>query len=197
MTNESRPRLHYGSYDSDLPEDPSPISHPARLLAAFGTGATLIGALLLPWFDYGVDSFHSSLNGLRGGNAEGLRGDTWGVYAIVVALGLIAAVASRSAAESRTRWVQLLLPALGVASLLVYAEIWLEVQQLTNAYRGEGYEVSSGAGLEAMFVGAIVCAVGGTISSLVTMRASDPDRSSDFDAPEADGAPEADDAPEA
>jgi hypothetical protein len=185
MTNESRPRLHYGSYDSDLPEDPSPISHPARLLAAFGAGATFIGALLLPWFDYGVDSFHSSLNALRSGNAVGLRGDTWGIYAIVVALGLILALASRSVAESRTRWVQVLPAALGIASMVFYAEIWLEVQQLTNAYRGAGYDVSSGAGLEVMFVGAIVCAVGGTISSVVTIRANDPDRSSDFDAPEA------------
>ena len=148
-------------HDVVLGPDPHPLRNPARFATALGAVATIVGALVLPWFDYGVDTFHSSLNAMRTGNVEGLRGDTWGVYAVVVALALIATLASRGMADSKTRWIQLLPAALGIASLLFYWEIWTEVQQLEDLYRGEGFVVSADIGLWVMLVGAVVCAVGG------------------------------------
>jgi hypothetical protein len=163
------------TYDVNLEPDPAPLRHPARLLTALGAVATMIGALVLPWFNYGVDRFHSSLNALRTGNSEGLKGDTWGVYAVAAALALIAVVASRGIAESKARWIQLLPAVLGFSGLVLYWEIAAEASQLENLYGHSGYDVSSGIGVQVMLVGAIVCAVGGIASSAVTMRNNDPD----------------------
>ena len=157
-------------YDVDLGPDPHPLRHPVRFVTALGAVATIVGALVLPWFDYGVDKFHSSLNAMRTGNTEGLRGDTWGVYAVVVALVLLATLASRGMADSKTRWIQLVPGALGIAALIFYAEIWSEVQPLEDLYRHQGYVVGAGAGLAVMLVGAIVCAVGGAASSAAAGR---------------------------
>lgn len=176
MADDHAPPPWQRTYDLNLEPDPAPLRHPARLLTAFAAGAAVIGALVLPWLDYGVDSFHSSLNALRTGNSEGLRGDTWGVYAVVVALALIAALASRSVADSETRWVQSLPAVLGIAGLVFYWLISAEAQQLADTYRSAGYDVSTGVGLHVMLVGAIVCAAGGTVSSAVNMRDNDPHR---------------------
>ena len=165
------------TYDVNLEPDPPPLRHPARLLTAIGAVATIIGALVLPWFNYGVDRFHSSLNALRTGNSEGLKGDTWGVYAVGVALALIAVVASRGIAESKARWIKLLPAVLGVIGLVFYWEIAKEAQQLAAVYGHSGYDVTSGTGVEVMLAGAIVCAVGGIASSAVTMRKDDRRRS--------------------
>jgi hypothetical protein len=164
------------TYNVDLGPDPRPLRHPARLLTAFGAVATIVGALALPWFSYGVDTFHSSLNAMRTGNSEGLDGDTWGVYAIVVALFLIAAVASRVIADSRTRWIQFIPAGLGIAALIFYLEIATEAPQLMDLYRHSGFVVTTGPGVDVMLVGAIVSTVGGIASSVVTRRANDPGR---------------------
>lgn len=176
MADDHLPPPWQRTYDLNLEPDPAPLRHPARLPTAFGAGAVVVGALVLPWLDYGVDSFHSSLNALRTGNSEGLPGDTWGIYAVVVAFALIAVLASRSVAESETRWVQLLPAVLGIAGLVFYWQISAEAQQLADTYRAAGYDVRAGVGLDVMLVGPIVCAVGGTVSSAVNMRDNHPHR---------------------
>jgi hypothetical protein len=162
------------TYDVDLGPDPHPLRHPARLLTVLGAVATIVGALVLPWFNYGVDAFHSSLNAMRTGNKEGLDGDTWGIYAIVVALFLIAAVSSRAIADSRIRWIQFIPAALGIAALVFYLEVAREVPLLVNLYQHSGFVVTDGPGLDVMLAAAIVSAVGGIASSMVTKRKNDP-----------------------
>lgn len=153
------------SGDWDLPEEPSPLRHPVRLLAAAGA-ATVVAGVLLPWIDYGVDASHASANGLTG--------DTWGILAAVTACGLVAALASRSAARSQARWVQLVPALLGLATLVFYYDASLGAQQLADSYRLSGYQVTMSVGLGVLLLGSVLCAAGGVASSALVWRNGGP-----------------------
>jgi len=147
----------------DLPGEPSPLRHPARLLAAAGAVVVVVG-VLVPWIDYGVDTFHATANGLTN--------DTWGILAGVIAGALVVVLASRSAAGSRARWVQLLPAALGLASLVVYYDASLGAGQLADSYRQSGYQVNMSIGLGIILLGCGLCAVGGVASSALVWRSA-------------------------
>jgi len=149
------------SDDWDLPEEPSPLRHPARLPAAAGAATVVVG-VLLPWIDYGVDTFHASANGLTG--------DTWGILEAVTAGTLVAVLAYRSAARSQARWVQLVPAALGLATLVVYYDASLGAQQLADSYRQSGYRVTMSIGLSVVLLGSFLCAVAGVASSMLAWR---------------------------
>lgn len=152
-----------GRHADLLPVEPSPIRHPVRLVTAGGAVALVIGAVL-PWVNYTIDSVSDSTNGIRG--------DTWGIYVLAVAAGLIAVLSSRWTAESAFRPIQLLPAVLGLAGLVVFLNINVETQQLADSYRNTGYQVSFGPGLDVLLIGSLVCAAGGVASSVVAWRRS-------------------------
>jgi hypothetical protein len=158
-------RLGLGRHDDLLPVEPSPIRHPVRLATAGGAVALLIGAVL-PWVNYSIGSVSDFTNGIRG--------DTWGIYVLAVAAGLIGAVSSRWTADSTFRPIQLLPAALGLAGIVVFLNVNIETQQLADSYRVAGYTVSFGPGLDVLLAGSLVCAVGGVACSAVTWRQNPP-----------------------
>ena len=145
----------------NLPEEPSPLRHPARLLATIGAATVVVG-VVLPWIDYGVDSFHATANGLTN--------DTWGVIAVVIAAGLVTLLASRSVGRSRARSIQLLPAFLGLAGLVILIDALLGAGQLADSYRLSGYVVSYDVGIWILPLGSILCAAGGLASSIVAWR---------------------------
>lgn len=151
--------------DWDLPEEPSPLRHPARLLAAAGAAAVVV-SVFIPWIDYGVDTFHASANGFTD--------DTWGTVAAVSAAAMVAVLASRSVARSPARWVQLAPAAFGLASLVFYYDASLGAQHLADSYRQSGYLVSMSVGLQIMLLGSVMCAVGGAACSALAWRSIAP-----------------------
>lgn len=151
------------SEDWNLPGEPSPLRHPARLLAVAGA-AIVVVAVLMPWVDYSVGTVHASANGLTG--------DTWGVFSLAIAGGLVAVLASRTAAGSQERLIQLLPAILGLAGLVIDYDARLGAEQLADSYRATGYSASLSAGLEVLLLGSILCALGGLASSLVVWRAT-------------------------
>jgi len=152
---------HRRSGDWDLPEEPSPLRHPARLLAVVGAATAVVG-VLMPWLDYGSGKSHASTNGLTG--------DTWGIFVLATAGALVAVLASRSAARSGTRWIQLLPAFLGFAGLVIYYDAYLALQQLADSYRASGDSVSFTIGPEILLLGVLLCAAGGLASSVVAWR---------------------------
>ena len=160
-------RLRLGYHDNLLPVEPNPIRHPVRLATAIGAAVLLVG-VVLPWVFYSVDAVTESINGIRG--------DTWGVYVIAIALGLVAVLSSHWANETPYRPIQLIPAALGLFAIPVVLNVRLEAQQLADSYRANGYQVSFGPGLDVLLVGALVCAAGGVASSAVTWRAYRPRR---------------------
>jgi hypothetical protein len=154
-------RLGLGRHADLAPVEPSPIRHPVRLVTAGGAVALIVGAVL-PWVNYSVDSVGNSI--------DGIQGETWGIYVLAVAAGLIAVLSSRWAAESPFRPIQLLPALLGLTGVVVFLNINFETQQLADAYRNQGYQVSYGPGLDVLLLASLVCAAGGVASSVVTWR---------------------------
>ncbi len=158
-----KPVLYGQSDDWNLPEEPSPLRHPARLLALAGAATAIVG-VMLPWVNYGVDTFHASANGFTG--------DTWGIFAVATVGAQVGVLASRLAARSQARSIQLLPAFLGLLGLAIYFDAWLAAQQLADSYRSSGYTVSFAAGLWVLLVGVVLCAIGGLASSVVVWRAA-------------------------
>jgi len=154
-------RLGLGRHADLLPVEPNPIRHPARMVAAAGAVGLLIGAVL-PWVDYSVDSVGSSINGIGG--------ETWGIYVVGIAVGLLAALASRWVSDTPVRLIQLVPALLGLASVLVLLNINNETQQIAASYRSQGYQVGFGPGLDALLVASLVSAGGGIAASVVTWQ---------------------------
>jgi uncharacterized RDD family membrane protein YckC len=151
------------SEDWNLPEEPSPLRHPARLLAVAGA-AVVVVAVVMPWVTYSLGSVHSSANGFTG--------NSWGIFALAIAGGLVLVLASRSAATSQDRLVLLLPALLGLGGLLIEYDARLSAEQLADSYRASGYSVSLSVGLEVYLLGSILCALGGLASSVMVWRAT-------------------------
>jgi hypothetical protein len=158
-------RLGLGRHDNLVPVEPSPIRHPVRLATAVGAVALLVGSVL-PWVTYSIDSVSNSINGIQG--------ETWGIYVIGLAIGLVVVLSMRLIAESSYRPLQLLPGVLGLAGLAVYYNVQVEAQQLADNFRNTGYQVSLGPGLDVLLLASLVCAVGGVASTVVTWSANPP-----------------------
>jgi hypothetical protein len=149
----------------DMPEETSPLRHPARALATVGAAIVACG-VLLPWVDYSI--------GNRTGSVNGLGGDTWGLLALVVAGGLVLVLRSRSVVQRDLRWTQLIPAALGITSLLLELNAQQGASLLVDSYLASGDSASLAVGLSVLLLGSLMCGVGGVASSVVAWRSAGP-----------------------
>jgi len=69
---------------------------------------------------------------------------------------VFAVAASGSVARSRSRRIQLLPAAIGLAALVIYYDASLAAGQLADSYRASGYSVSFPGGLEVLLLGSLL-----------------------------------------